>query len=207
MNGIEDALSQCGVTETTLTRGEKEALDHHGYLVLPAVVDATWLDRLRAAFERTIGQGQQTASAKQSGTRHVGDLANKDAAFDSVYTHPKVLAAVYHVLGCSFRVFQLSGRDPLPGYGQQGLHTDWLPRGPSEPFSIVAALWLLDDFTPNNGATRLIPGSHRVPKLLPKSMMAPASRHPDQRFIIAKAGSALVFNGHLWHSGTRNETN
>jgi ectoine hydroxylase-related dioxygenase (phytanoyl-CoA dioxygenase family) len=207
MSGIEEALRECGVTETTLQPGEKDALDRHGYLVMPDVVDADGLHRLRAAFERATDQGQRAGNVQQSGTRHVDNLANKDVAFDSVYTHPKVLAAVYHVLRCSFRVFQLSGRDPLPGYGQQGLHTDWLPRAPSELFSIVTALWLLDDFTPNNGATRLIPGSHLVPRPLPKSMMAPASRHPDQRLIIAKAGSVLVFNGHLWHSGTRNETN
>jgi ectoine hydroxylase-related dioxygenase (phytanoyl-CoA dioxygenase family) len=206
VNGIEDALRQCGATETTLSQGEKDALDQHGYLVLPDVVDATGLDRLRAAFESVIGQGQQKASAKQSGTRHVGDLANKDAAFDVVYTHPKVLAAVYHVLRCSFRLYQLSGRDPLQGYGQQGLHADWVPRAPSEPFRIVTTIWLLDGFTPNNGATRLVPGTHRLLTPPPKQMAAPASRHPDQRLILAKAGSVLVFNGHLWHSGTRNET-
>jgi ectoine hydroxylase-related dioxygenase (phytanoyl-CoA dioxygenase family) len=207
VNGIEDALKQCGVTGTTLAPGEQVALDRHGYLVFPDVIDAAWLDRLRAAFERAAGEGGQAAQVQQSGTRHVDNLANKDAAFDGVYTHPKVLAAVYHVLHCSFRVFQLSGRDPLPGYGQQGLHTDWLPRGASEAFSVVTALWLLDDFTPNNGATRLIPGSHLLPRPLPKPMTAPASRHPNQTLILAKAGSVLVFNGHLWHSGTRNETN
>ena len=34
----------------------------------------------------------------------------------------------------------------------------------------------------------------------------PASRHPDERIIAAKAGSVLVFNGHLWHSGTTNKS-
>ncbi|PYV40308.1 MAG: hypothetical protein DMG06_20630 [Acidobacteria bacterium] len=62
-------------------------------------------------------------------------------------------------------------------------------------------------FTPNNGATRLVPGTHRLVTPPPKKMAAPASGHPDQTLIVAKAGSALVFNGHLWHSGTRNETN
>ena len=207
VDGIEDALGKCGVRETTLAPGERDALDRCGYLVLPNVMQADWLDRLRAAFERGMDRGRQATNVPQSGTRHVDDLAAKDAAFDAVYTHPRVLAAVYHVLRRSFSVFQFSGRDPLPGYGQQGLHTDWLPRAPSEPSSIVTAIWLLDDFTPNNGATRLIPGSHLLSRPLPKSMRAPASRHPDQTLVMATAGSVLVFNGHLWHSGTRNETN
>ena len=206
VTGIEDALGRCGVDGTTLGAGDKDALDRGGYVVFANLVGAEKLEPLRAAFETAMDQDPAGPQAPQSGTRHADLLASPDPAFDIVYAQPKVLAATYHVLRGAFRVFQLGGRDPLPGYGQQGLHTDWLPRAPSEPFSIVTALWLLDDFGPNNGATRLIPGSHLLPRPLPKSMLDPASRHPDQKLVLAGAGSALVFNGHLWHSGTRNES-
>jgi len=206
INAIEDALRQCGVTETTLAPREKDDLDRYGYLVLPGVMDPDSLARLRSAFEAASGQGQRKAEGTKSGTRHIADLARKDAAFERVYTHPSVLAAVYHVLGRSFKVLHLTGRDPLRGYGQQGLHTDWLARTPPEPFIVVTSLWLLDDFTQNNGATRLIPESHHLARPLPKPMQQPEARHPDQKLIVARAGSALVFNGHLWHSGTRNES-
>src|SRR5215468_5741433 len=208
LNGIEEALKECGVTDATLSPAEKESLDRRGYVVLAGVVGPDWLTRLRTAFESAISRGQTTGAGKQSGTRHANDLIQKDAAFDGVLTHPKILAAAYHVLRRSFKVLVLGGRDPLPGYGQQALHTDWYPRASSsEPFSVVTTLWLLDDFIENNGATRLIPGSHTWLKPLPKPMQQPEAKHPDQRFIIAKAGSALVFNGHLWHSGMRNESN
>ena len=206
VNGIEAALRLCGVTEATLTAEAKEALDRDGYRVFPGLVATDWLARLREAFERAVGP-RPNPDAPQTGTRHVDSLACKDEAFDGVYTHPTVLAAVYHVLRRPFRVFLLSGRDPLPGYGQQGLHNDWLSRGPTDPFSMVTTLWLLDDFTPNNGATRVVPGSHLLPRPLPQSMQAPGNRHRDQRFLVASAGSVAVFNGHLWHSGTRNESN
>jgi ectoine hydroxylase-related dioxygenase (phytanoyl-CoA dioxygenase family) len=80
------------------------------------------------------------------------------------------------------------------------------PRVPSEPFHVVTALWLLDDFTPDNGATQVVPGSHRLAKGSPRPMQQPESRHPDQKLVLAEAGSVLVFNGHLWHGGTRNES-
>jgi len=124
-----------------------------------------------------------------------------------VCTSPKVLATARQILKRPFRVSQLSGRDPLPGFGQQGLHIDWYQRSGSEPFSIVTTIWLLDDFTERNGATRLVPGSHLVPTPLPKSMQEPANRHPNQKIITASAGSVLVFNGHVYHSGTRNDSN
>jgi len=204
---IEDVIKECGGAESTLSPAEKESLDRLGYVVLPDVIDSGWLTRLRTAFERAVDQKQTTTNSKQSGTRHAGELIQKDEAFDGVLTHPKILAATYHVLRRSFKVLALGGRDPLPGYGQQALHTDWYPRvSSSEPFSAATTLWLLDDFKENNGATRLIPGSHLWLKPLPKPMQQPGAKHPDQRFIIAKAGSALFFNGHLWHSGMRNES-
>jgi ectoine hydroxylase-related dioxygenase (phytanoyl-CoA dioxygenase family) len=152
---------------------------------------------VRAVFESALGQG------KRHGVHVV--LPWEDAAFDGVYTHPKVLAAAYHVLRRPFKSTGVVGRDPAPGHGQQALHADWM-RAPSEPFHFVTTLWLLDDFTPDNGATRLVPGSHRMPNALPKSMARPESRHPDQKVITAAAGSVLLFNGHLLHSGTRNHS-
>ncbi|HWO01796.1 MAG TPA: phytanoyl-CoA dioxygenase family protein, partial [Blastocatellia bacterium] len=206
VNSIEDALDRCGATETTLAPSEKEALDRDGYVVLPEIIDTDWLERLRSAFEKACGKDGKSAAIKESGTRHVDDLVNIDSTFDGIYTHPRVLAAVYHVLRCSFRVGQMTGREPLPGYGAQGLHADWTVRTRGEPFRIVTTIWLLDDFNSENGATRVVPGTHHLLTQPPKSLADPASRHPDQKIITARAGSVLVFNGHLWHSGTRNET-
>jgi ectoine hydroxylase-related dioxygenase (phytanoyl-CoA dioxygenase family) len=208
LTGIEDVLRECEVAEATLSSAEKESLDRLGYVVLPNVIEAGWMALLRTAFDSAVDQRQTKGDTKQSGTRQASDLIQKDEAFDGVLTHPKILAAVYHVLRRSFKVLVLGGRDPLPGYGQQGLHTDWYPRASlSEPFSVVTAIWLLDDFIENNGATRVIPESHLWLKPLPKPLRQPEAKHPDQKFIIASAGSALVFNGHLWHSGARNESN
>ena len=86
------------------------------------------------------------------------------------------------------------------------MHADWTARTKGEPFRIVTTIWLLDDFTSESGATRVVPGTHHLLTQPPKSFADPASRHPDQRIIVAKAGSVLVFNGHLWHSGTANKS-
>ena len=207
VNSIDEVLRESGVTETTLSPRETEALDHDGYVVLPGVIDAGWLESLRAAFENGCRRNENAAVIKESGTRHINDLVNLDQVFESVYTHPRLLAAVHHVLRAPFRLGQMNGRDPLPGYGQQGLHADWMARAKGEPFRIVTSIWLLDDFTEDNGATRLVPGTHLLLNPPSKSFADPASRHPNQKRIVARAGSVLVFNGHTWHSGTRNETN
>ncbi len=199
-------LAQFDITQTPLSPHEREALDREGYVVLSGVVDVDWLEQLRAAFESGCQKDGGATVVKESGTRHLNDLVNRDPVFEGAYTHPRVLAAVHHILRDAFRVSQIGGRDPLPGYGQQGLHADWTARSKGEPFRIVTAIWLLDDFTGENGATRVVPGTHQLLTQPPKSFADPASRHPDQRIIVAKAGSVLVFNGHLWHSGTANKS-
>ncbi len=200
---IEDVLRQCDVTETTLSADEKDQIDRLGFIVLSNVMDAGWLARLRTAFE--ADEPSETI-ARQTGTRHPADLIRKDAAFDGVYTHPKLLAAIHHILRRAFQLQNFAGRDPLPGFGQQGLHTDWMFRAPYEPNYAATSLWLLDDFSTTNGATRLIPGSHLWERPLPKAMQQPNANHPEQQTITAKAGSVLIFNGHLYHSGTRNDS-
>jgi ectoine hydroxylase-related dioxygenase (phytanoyl-CoA dioxygenase family) len=202
---LDEAMRVCGVSENTLTPAEKEALDQEGYLVLNDLVPEDWLSELRDAFEAACGNPANGVVA-DSGTRHSNDLVIADQTFEGVYTHSKILAVVFYVLQCAFRLGQLNARDPLPGYGQQGLHSDWFARAKNEPFRIVTAIWLLDDFSAENGATRVVPGTHKLLTGPPKSLAEPASRHPEQRIIVAPAGSVLAFNGHLWHSGTQNST-
>jgi len=203
---VEQILHEYGITENSLSTNEREALDRDGHVVLPHVIDQSWLQSLQIAFEKECEKDGHLTSVKESGTRHINDLVNRDLVFEGIYTHPRVLAAVYHILRDRFRVGQIGGRDPLPGYGQQGLHADWSARYKGEPFRIVTTIWLLDDFTKENGATRVVPGTHQLLMPPPKSFADPASRHPDQTIIVAKAGSVLVFNGHLWHSGTINKS-
>jgi ectoine hydroxylase-related dioxygenase (phytanoyl-CoA dioxygenase family) len=88
------------------------------------------------------------------------------------------------------------------------MHVDTRKRGvPDEHgYYVCTAAWMLDDFTPQNGATRIVPGTHKSGKL-PKEVMAdPNQPHPDEIVGQGKAGDVLVFNGHCWHAGGRNST-
>jgi ectoine hydroxylase-related dioxygenase (phytanoyl-CoA dioxygenase family) len=176
-------------------------LDDDGWLILPEVVNGRAVAAMRDAFERAAA-AQKEAGAREGGTRHV---TLDDASFGVAQDEARVLEAVRHVIDRDFGLMNCGGRDPLPGFGQQGLHTDWRARAAWEPYYAATALWLLDDFTPDNGATRLVPGSHRK-GAVPKAFSDPERRHPEEEIVLARAGSVLVFNGHLWHSGTRNRS-
>jgi ectoine hydroxylase-related dioxygenase (phytanoyl-CoA dioxygenase family) len=196
---IPAALHRLGVGPRSLADAERRRLDEQGFIVLSGVVDDHDLTRMRTAFDGA-GDG---ASAK--GTRHV-DLLETGEAFDGMLVHPGVLAAALQVLGEVPRLAQLHGREPLKGFGAQGLHSDWLPRPVWQPYRVLTTLWLLDDFRPDNGATGVVPGSHRQPGPVPRSLADPGRRHPEEHVVTAPAGSVLVFNGHLWHAGTVNRS-
>ncbi|MEM7308554.1 MAG: phytanoyl-CoA dioxygenase family protein [Planctomycetota bacterium] len=200
---MDETLEMLGVSEALFADDERRRLDDDGYVVLHGLLDALKLDRMREAFERAVGPAARTGD-EPSGTRHAGAELLEHSSLDVAFTHRRVLAGVYHVLERPFQVFQLGARDPLPGYGLQGLHADWPPRVAGEPYAVATALFLLDDFRPENGATRVVPGSHRSPAPPPRSLGAPDARHPDEELVLAPAGSVLLFNGHLWHAGTRN---
>ena len=181
-----------------LSVDQRGALDRDGFLVVPGALDAEWVARLARAFE--------AAPAQADGTQHVvlSEATPERDAWRRLESHPVVVAAAMYVLGGPVRVRDLHGRNPLPGYGQQGLHADSVARAAGDPYSVVTALWMIDGFTADNGATRVVPGSHRLTRPPPPSFAQPLARHPDERVITGGPGSVLVFNGHLWHSGRRN---
>ena len=69
---------------------------------------------------------------------------------------------------------------------------------------IVTAIVAIENFTSDNGATRVVPGSHvHPPPGVPKGRDTP---YKDEVTVTMPAGSVLLFSGHLYHSGTRNNS-
>jgi ectoine hydroxylase-related dioxygenase (phytanoyl-CoA dioxygenase family) len=71
---------------------------------------------------------------------------------------------------------------------------------------VCNTVWMLDDFTPSNGPTRMVPGSHKWgtrPQDVLDDVLAP---HPQEVLLTGKAGSIAVMNAHMWHAGTANRT-
>jgi hypothetical protein len=202
---FDQAMSHLGVVELPAALGAQ--LDRDGYIILPNVIDADWLEKLRKQVDyhsaREGAGGNHECHAPEPGAARLADLVNKGEVFDRVWTHPLVLAAIRHVLG-PFKLSSLNYREALKGSGHQEFHSDWGPRVPSEPFHVVNSLWLLDDFCADNGATRLIPGSHLIAGNPRDHMSDPSAVHPRQIVVNAPAGSVVVFNSHVWHGGTTN---
>ncbi|NIK57834.1 phytanoyl-CoA dioxygenase family protein [Kribbella shirazensis] len=205
---MSSALRDLGVTDDVLTPSEKDQLDRDGFLALEGILTTEEVSAINKRLaELTAAEGDRAGLEvhQEKGADRLADLVNKDPKFEVCFSHPRVLAAMKHVLG-EFRLSSLNSRAALPGEGHQALHADF--GHPVEPgaYEVCNSIWLLDDFTPENGATRVVPGSHRRGTMPADEMPDPAAPHPDQRQLTGRAGDVVIFNSHLWHGGTLNRT-
>jgi ectoine hydroxylase-related dioxygenase (phytanoyl-CoA dioxygenase family) len=125
-----------------------------------------------------------------------------DEVFQQVPIHPQVLPVVDGVLGPGCLISSLSSIDIQPGEIAQPIHADdqLIPIPKPHPPTVCNTMWALTDFTEENGATRIIPGSHLAdssPEYGGEYDSIPASM---------PAGSVLLWHGSLWHSGGANRS-
>ncbi|HEY1700503.1 MAG TPA: phytanoyl-CoA dioxygenase family protein [Trebonia sp.] len=202
------ALAELGVSADSVDDATRERLDRDGYVPLPGVLSPRQIEAFRSRIaELLAAEGEQAGREvhQEAGTDRLADLVNKDAAFDVCFTDPRLLACVAHVLA-DFKLSSLNFRAARPGGGLQALHTEGGPVTDPARFQVCNSIWLLDDFTPGNGPTRTVPGSHLSGKA-PRDVMADTSApHPDEVLLLAPAGTVVVFNSHLWHGGTLNRS-
>ena len=206
---IQEALYELGVREETLTLEEKNYLDSQGYLSLRGLMPQEQLEAIRNRQEELLsdeGDKAGTEVHQESGTDRLSDLINKGIMYHIVITNPKLLAAISYVLKGDLRLSSLNSRSAHPGKGLQGLHADWAKLEPLGDYQVCNSVWLLDDFTPENGATRVVPGSHLHGRTPNEDMPDSTQTHPNEVVLLGKAGDVVVFNAHLWHGGTLNRT-
>ncbi|MBN4074041.1 phytanoyl-CoA dioxygenase family protein [bacterium AH-315-E10] len=206
---IHQALNELGADANLLPQQNRDELDNNGFTFLYDMLTDLQLDALRSKFEELCKQEGKSAGLEvhqEEGTRRLSDLCNKGDIFESIYTHPRMLAAMAHVLKGEFHISSLNARDAMPGEGNQGLHADGPPAKAIGEYIVCNSIWLLDEFTSENGCTRLIPGSHRFLRNPGDDMKDPSQPHPDEVYVIAPAGTVGIFNSHIWHGGTKNVT-
>lgn len=200
-----------------LSENEIEKLKTDGYVNLGKLLSYDQVELInQRLLEIQETEGEQAGAElfdskyirhpKEEGADRLADLVNKGEVFDIFYTHPKVLDGISHVLGSDFKLSSLNYRAALPGKGLQNLHVDWKDGIPNGNYKVCNSIWLLDDFTMENGATRIVPGTHLSTEL-PQDLVEDLSEsHPDEIIITAPAGSVFIFNSHVWHGGTTNKT-
>jgi len=206
---MEQALFDLGVRDDTLKEDEKTFLDENGYLPLENILSPDQAADMRRRYDELVEQEGEDAGKEvhqEEGTHRLADLVNKGEIFEICMTHPRVLAAMKHVLGSYFKLSSLNGRAALPGQGLQGMHADWSTAVEPGDYFVCNSVWLLSDFSFENGATRVLPGSHKSRQHPRDALEDPKAPVPGDVVLTGKAGTVVIFNAHTWHGGTLNRS-
>lgn len=190
-----------------LEKSQLRRLDEQGYLELPGLMGADLLETLRQRVDELFAEEGDRAGwefKQEPGARRLANLVNKGKVFEDLILSPQVLAGMAHVLGPRFKLSSLNARSADPFNNEpQPLHVDSAAIPDEAGYWVCNSVWLLDDFTPENGATRIIPGSHRWSRLPPPGLY---EKHPEEILVTGRAGDVVIMNAHAWHGGTANHT-
>jgi ectoine hydroxylase-related dioxygenase (phytanoyl-CoA dioxygenase family) len=190
-------------TEQPSLSDELARFRQEGFVILERLLSRDAIDAVVAALApyeagRPMGRNDFEGSRSQ----RVYSLAAKGPAFHMLAEHPRILALLDAVLRKGFLLSNLQSIRLHPGENRQAWHTDdafYLVPRPHDTLG-VSTIWAIEDFTADNGATELIPTSHRW-----------GMEHPDERphevvQTIMPAGSVVIFDAALWHRGGENTT-
>lgn len=194
------------MTGRVLSEAQREALREQGYVSLPGLMPAGMLAAMRRRIDELAAlEGERAGSEfkPEPGALRLANCVDKGEVFREAIVMPAVLEAVAEVLGPRFKLSSLNVRTALPMNGvDQPLHRDMGALPDARGFWVCNCIWMLDDFTADNGPTRAVPGSHRL-RDLPAD---PQARHPREVHLTGSAGTVVVMNAHLWHGGLANRT-
>ena len=154
--------------------------------------------------QRGRGIGRRRRCATRQHLHSSERLRESRRTFDDVYMFPALLRACHSVIGGPFKLRSFLSRSLRPGAAAQELHAD--VRCDSADWPLVGFILMIDEFRPDNGATRFVPGSHRWAWLPEHDLADVHADHPQQVLACGPAGSLLVFNGSTWHGHTANRS-
>lgn len=193
-----------------MTPHQKEQLQSDGYVVLPDFMGTELLHEVRQRVDELfLSEGDQAGAEfkQEEQTQRLANLVDKGEVFGRAIAMPEILECVGAVLGPEFKLSSLNVRSANPqSTWVQPLHCDMGAIADERGYWVANTVWMLDDFTLENGPTRLIPGSHQWGRLPQDSLEDPQATHPDEILLTGTAGTVVVMNAHLWHGGTANRT-
>lgn len=194
-----------------LTDAERHHFDTQGYLVIE---DALTPDHVTALTEsadrihqRKLDEGQDPA-----GSMFYPNFIPEDTLFQDLLDYPRVLPKVWGILGWNIYLYH-AHLIMTPPNGKPrdektfGWHQDSgrvnveIECHPRPRLSLKVAYFLSDTSVEGRGNFWIIPGSHLSDTIIrPDGIGQPAGAEP----VLAKSGSAVLFDRRLWHAGTPN---
>ena len=173
-------------------------LEENGFTIASNVLTEDELHFLRGALDSIYAtfDPERDGLRKVEGYHFASNLVNKGPFFESIFLRSPVYDLVRHLLGEDCILSSLNSLEPLKNQGNQQLHRDGSPAPDSGPI-VANSLWAIDDMNKANGATRLVPGSHKTDE-------PPPDDETGVVYAEIPAGSVIIINAHILHGASAN---
>ncbi len=180
-----------------------EEIERDGYVIIENLISPELVAEIKEDLIPRFSYDSGRNNFEGFKTQRLYAFFEKSLICNPLVEHPLILGCLDRVFEPNYLLSQLQAINILPGEEQQPLHHDDLfyrvPR--PRPALGAATIWAIDEFTQQNGATVVIPGSHlwddRQPTEDDRKNLEP---------VVMPAGSVVLFLGTLWHAGGANRT-
>jgi hypothetical protein len=193
-----------------MTPWQQQQLEETGYVALREFMAPDLLSSLRRSVEdlfQAEGENAGSEFRQEPGSRRLANLVAKGEVFERIIVLPEILELISAVVGPDFKLSSLNARSANPHSDSlQPLHADMGAIADERGYWVCNTVWMLDDFTEENGALRVVPGSHRWRRLPQSELPDPRATHAREVLVTGRAGTVVVMNAHAWHGGTANRT-
>ncbi|OBA59858.1 phytanoyl-CoA dioxygenase [Mycobacterium sp. 1100029.7] len=184
--------------DPAIVDADMAALDRDGYVIWENLLSADECEQIREAVTPGLGHtGRNSFEGRK--TQRIYSVLSRTRGCDRLADHPRVLAVLDRLLMPNYLLSALQAINIQPGETAQLPHHDDgfypIPR-PRDPLA-AATIWAIDDFTADNGATVVLPESHRWGR-------RPPGPEDPAKPVVMPAGSCVFFVGTLWHGGGAN---
>ena len=189
-------------SRSELSKDADSELRERGFVVLHASVSSKRMKRLAIAYDGAVVSATGDDVHIGSASTRVADFVNRGPEFDDLYIFPPLLEACCRVIGRPFKLSSFHSRTLRPYTLAAELHVD--VQRDSADWPLLSFILMVDEFRPDNGATRFVPGSHLWRGMPADTMPDVRADHPRQVLACGAAGSLLILNGSTWHGHTAN---
>jgi hypothetical protein len=176
-----------------------QSLNDTGFLVISSLIEPDRLTHLSAAYDSAFADASIDDLHLGKTTARLNDFVNRGPEFDELYICQPLLKACSHIIRQPFKLSSMLGRTVYPYAPAQELHIDF--KRDEEIFPLVSFIWMIDEFTNDNGATQFLPGSHNWSEI-PHDTTTDQLRAEHKIQIVTacgQPGSLIIFAGSVLH--------
>ena len=198
------------------TQERVELVRDQGFCIVPDVIPESEIQGVCASVLKTANEQGEASYFAPSSTVCIAGLINYNQSFASYLVESRLTELVVSLLDEHYRVSFTTALVNHPSQERGQWHADWpflqhcgarIVQPYPDAIMHLTCLFMLSDFTPETGATLVLPKSHRRPfNPTGESGVEKFEATSGEKYATGSAGSVLVMDSRCWHAAAPNRS-